>query len=146
MFFFPQIVDATEIISRLNALLASCAGDAAWRARGLMAPSLEHAFKRSIGVVGESVVAFIHTHRARGVTHSGCATLHVTRDAASRVVHAEITACGVPDSGLEARTTVRRAVRRDARSKARADWKVRFAFRLQVRCRTAGQLAAPECT
>jgi hypothetical protein len=104
--FFPQIVDAPELIARLNALLASCAGDAAWRARGLMAPSLKHAFKRSIGVVGESVVAFIHTHRARGVTQSACATLHVTRDAASRVVHAEITACGVPDSRLEARWLV----------------------------------------
>ncbi len=41
--FFPQIVDARELIARLNALLASCAGDAAWRARGLMAPSLRDA-------------------------------------------------------------------------------------------------------
>jgi hypothetical protein len=43
------------------------------------------------------------------------------------------------------RTSTRTLAVRNARF-ASADWKVRFAFRLQVRCRTAGQLAAPECT
>jgi hypothetical protein len=93
-------VYASEMIRGLSRVLEESEGEAAWRARGLIAATLEDAVECSTGVVGDSIAFFVHVYDVDdedGSTHSVCAALRATRDATGRLVRANILLRGSYD-------------------------------------------------
>jgi hypothetical protein len=96
--FGRTAVGVADMMSALSRVLEASAGDAAWRARGLLAPNLKAAAKRSVGIVGESVATCVHVYELPGgAKHTVCAALRVVRDASDRVVRADILLRGSYD-------------------------------------------------
>ena len=88
----------TDMIRHLCCVFEQSEGDAAWRARGLIAANLTAAAERSSGVVGDSIVFFIARYDVDAHSaHAVCAALMSTRDASGRVVRADILLRGSYD-------------------------------------------------
>jgi hypothetical protein len=107
-FFGHHAVSKRDMMSGLSRVFENHPGDAAWRARGLIAPNLSAAVERSRGVVGESVVMFIHGFMAdEDNGHAVTAALRATTTSRARCA-----------SGATSRSARRRCTRSRWRGRA----------------------------
>jgi hypothetical protein len=119
-FFGHHAVSKRDMMSGLNRVFENHPGDAAWRARGLIAPNLSAAVERSRGVVGESIVMFIHVFMAdEDNAHAVTAALRATRSSTGRLVRAEILLRGSYDDRPDMRALLRRPELRGVRGTVR---------------------------